>query len=410
MQKNILKKGVTAVLSLTMVLSMGATAFAYTTPGTVASATTNKATLSVGKTLHNTTGKLSAQSFNFKLTPVEAKDGRTMKAITDIPKPTKDTVTIDFSKTEVAKKNELTKGTTFESMTYTKPGYYMYKINEVIPAVKAPGVTYDETSYFVVVYVTEKTDAQGNTTNDVEVKSITSWHNDKDQSNQKPDLTEIAKNSDGATAMQTVTGTDKSVSFGKVNYTKFVNQTASLDVVITKNVKGNLGDRNYDFSFTTKLEGLNPGTEYDYVKTTQGGTAQPATTFTADPDGKATLTYTLKDDENIKINQIPVASTYQTTEAASNHIAKYDITSSSNTAVIKSNAKANTGQDTVCATETEVVDAQDGTVTILFTNTRNLNTITGVPGMDIIVMGVAAMFVMMGIFSVKKKHAYEDLD
>lgn len=416
MQKNILKKGAVFALTVAIVLSTSVASFAaqkaYTTPDTVAKTSTNKATLSVGKTLHNTTGKLSAQSFNFKIAAVEAKDGRNMNEIAKsaMPMPAKDTVTIDFSKAEVANKTELTKGTNFADITFTKPGYYMYKINEVVPAVKAPGVTYDETSYFVVVYVTEKTDDKDDTTNDVEVNSITSWHNDKDKSDQKPNLTEIAKTPDGATSMQTVTGTDKTVSFGKVNYTKFVNQTASLDVVVSKNVKGNLGNRDYDFQFTTELAGLNPGTEYTYEKTTQGGTTEAAVKFTADPEGNATLSYVLKDDESIKINQIPVASTYKTTEDASNHIASYEITSTKNEAVIAKATATNDAQDTACATEVETVDATDGTVTVAFTNTRNLNTITGVPGMNFIVTGLAAVLVMMGIFTVRRKHSYEDAE
>ena len=415
MKKNsILKKGAIFVLSAVMALGTCAVSFAAPSAN-VGTAATNKATLSVGKTLYNqyngaSAGKLSAQSFDFTIEAVEAKDGRDMStiAVGSIPMPAATTVTIPFTTDDVKDQAKVTKGTSFAEITYTTPGYYLYKINEVILGTKVPGVTYDETSYFVCVYVVEDVDASGNTENGVYVKEITSWHNDKASEAAKPDLSEIAWTTDnGGTAASTVNATDESVTFGKVNYTKFVNQTASADFVVTKNVKGNLGDRNFAFAFTTALEGLNPGTTYTYTKTSQDASTADVT-FTADAQGKATLNYTLKDDEQIIVKDVPIGTKYTTTEAANAQKASYAVTGTGTTPVIASASKANAAPQAALATAQETVDVADGTVTQAFTNTRDLATITGVPGMNYIVYGLAALMVVMGAaFILRRKHSYD---
>lgn len=411
MSKGIFKKSVVAVLALAMVIS--SCVMAYAAPPEIGTAVTNKATLSVGKTLYNPNGKLSSQSFNYKIEKVEAKDGRTMQALTanEIPMPANDVVTINFTTDDVKDKTKVTKGTNFGEMTYTKPGYYLYKIYEQVPADadKVPGVTYDETSYFICVYVVENVDGNGNTQDSVKVQEITSWHNDKGSSANKPNLSEIAKVTDnGGSAAQTVAGDAEGVSFGKVNYTKFVNQTASSDVIVSKNVKGNLGDRDYAFAFTTVLEALNPGTTYTYTKTAQNGTTSDVT-FTADTNGAATLEYTLKDDEQIRILDIPVGTTYLTTEAASNHIASYALSGTEQTPVLVTASQTNPAQDTALSCAKETVDVADGVVTEAFTNTRNLTTITGVPGMDVIAYALAAALIMLAGTVLLRRKYEEDI-
>lgn len=406
----VFKKIAAVALSAGMIAASCVTSFAAPAT-TVGTTSTNKATIAVGKTLYNPKGKLSAQSFNFKIEAVEAADGRTMKtiAVKDIPMPTaeKATATIPFSTAEVKDKTKVTKGANFGEITYTKPGYYMYKVSEVIPESKVAGVTYDETSYFVCVYVTEKTDANGNTTNDVEVKEITSWHNDKASNTAKPNVTDIAKTVDNnGNAATSVTADDEKVTFGKVNYTKFVNQTASADIIVTKNVQGNLGDRDYDFEFTTTFAGLNPGSTYKCTKTSQASETSDVS-ITADTAGKATLTYTLKDDENMHIQDLPIGAKYTTTEAASNHIASYKLSGTGAAPVIVSGAKANPAQNAQLACSEETVDVEDGTITEAFTNTRNLTTITGVPGMDYIAYGVAGILVL-GIALMIRRRRYSD--
>jgi hypothetical protein len=50
--------------------------------------------------------------------------------------------------------------------------------------------------------------------------------------------------------------------------------------------------------------------------------------------------------------------------------------------------------DRALATGTETVDRYDGTVTVQYTNNRDLATITGVPGLDFMAWGAAAMILM----------------
>lgn len=416
MKSNLFKKAASVILATGMIMASCAVSFAAQgdVATTIGTKSTNKATLAVGKTLYNPKGKLSAQSFSFSMEAVEAADGRTMASIPvkDMPMPAEagNKATISFSAADIADKTKLTKGAEFGEMTFTKPGYYMYKISENIPAEKVAGVTYDESSYFVVVYVTEKTDADNNTTNDVEVKEITSWHNDKASDANKPNLTDIAKTTDNnGNAAATVGSDDENVTFGKVNYTKFVNQTASADVEVTKNVQGNLGNRDYDFSFTTAITGLNPGSTYSCEKTDQAGKTT-TTTEKADAQGTITPSYTLKDDEKMVFRDLPIGAKYTTTEAASNHIASFKVTGTGNAPVIVTNAKANTAQDTELACSEETVDTADGTITEAFTNTRNLTTITGVPGMDYIAYGVAGILLVgVAMMIRRRKTSEEDL-
>lgn len=98
---------------------------------------------------------------------------------------------------------------------------------------------------------------------------------------------------------------------------------------------------------------------------------------------------------------------YTTTEAASNHIASYKLSGTGAAPVIVSGAKANPAQNAQLACSEETVDVEDGTITEAYTNTRNLTTITGVPGMDYIAYGVAGILVL-GIALMIRRRRYSD--
>lgn len=285
---------------------------------------------------------------------------------------------------------------------FRRAGYYLYKLTEEgSDPEKVPGVTYDDHSYFVAVYVTNKTDDAGNTEDGVYVHNITSYRNESGKENYQPNLSDISGITDngGTDAAENVrenlakVGTSDGEHPNRLEAYRFWNDAHVQDLVITNNVKGNLGDRNKAFEFQVKLSGLEPGTAYtteeaaadtgdrtgDGVNAVRAsvGTIQ-GKTLVSDDSGKAEFTVRLKDDEKFVLNGLPVSASYQVTEQASDHIASYRISGSGKTPEIQNKMKDNDIKDKALSTETERVDEADGTVTVAFINERNLATVTGV--------------------------------
>ena len=218
---------------------------------------------------------------------------------------------------------------------FRQAGYYLYKLTEEgSDPEKVPGVTYDDHSYFVAVYVTNKTDDAGNTEDGVYVHNITSYRNESGKENYQPNLSDISGITDngGSDATENVrenlakVGTSDGEHPNRLEAYRFWNDAHVQDLVITNNVKGNLGDRNKAFEFQVKLSGLEPGTAYtteeaaadtgdrtgDGVNVVRAsmGTIQ-GKTLVSDDSGKAEFTVRLKDDEKIVLNGLPVSASYQ---------------------------------------------------------------------------------------------------
>lgn len=400
---------------------------------------------------------------------------------------------------------------------YTKAGYYVYKVNEVND--KATGVTYDKDGYYVVVYVANKVDEKGNTTNGVYVSDITVWQNDalssiknlndgneikdpdigtNEDANEKVSNNDGTAHTDGSYTESTKgkvkeseetpgtdgdpdnpgggdRGTGESTGPNKIGV-NFDNLSSSNDVVISKNVKGSLGDNTKLFRFKVELSGLVGGTTYQLSSGTLQGdgtfkygrgdeskvraiqedetgddaksetktftASNPEATDTINPlkDGTATFTCWLKDDESLKIEGLPVGATYKVTEAASDHIADLkaegtgvsekeayaapDRDKNSNNKVKETSGAAiiatgtdgngiakNTEKNTALSTETETVNATDGEVTVAYTNTRNLQTQTGIPDMAIpfVGAGIAALIALLATKRRKNKSTLAEM-
>ena len=315
------------------------------------------------------------------------------------------------------------------NIRFTKAGYYMYKVSETDSASDGvPGVQYDDSSYYVAVYVCNRTDSEGNTLPGVYVHNITSFRNSPD-SDYQPDFSDIQNITDnGGTAAGSNTyeqfektgkstetpGEDPETGLptgpDKLEAYKFWNDQTTHDVVITNNVSGNLGDITKEFEFTVTLEGLAPGETYttdtpaeyktdkketsegaDLVSVSKGNINAGAGTFTADDQGKAEFVIKLKDDEVFVMNALPAGATYKAEEHASDHIASYEVSSTGDKAVISKTSDANATDQKSLGTATETVDGisnvqgrkanenDDQTVTIAFNNQRNLATVTGIP-------------------------------
>ena len=477
-----LKKAAVVAMGVAMCLTMSVTSFADV--GTAGDSATRNGkadplqapsskvgTVTLGKILTvNQANKFpNIEDFNFEVTAVKAWDnsnvatGENGKAIapTAMPMPkaktdahqtvtlngTKATVTVGNFKDDKATNKDDKNGesptvktrTNDLEFTFAKAGYYVYKVTETgsTPA-NVSGVTYDDHSYFIVFYVTNTQDEAGNTTDKVYVHNITSYRNTKD-SDYKPDLSEIAVTSDGKVAKDNnrdnleKVGISTSEHPNKLAAYRFWNDSDTHDVVISKNVKGSLGDKTKEFEFTVALTGLEHGVTYttniateegqstkgaQIISATAGTVDTAAQTFTTDEQGNATFLVKMSDDAQIVLNALPRGANYTVTEAESDHVASYALTSqkmdgnkavANDGATIAGAAKANKTKGAL-ATENETVDAADGTVTVAYTNTRDITPPTGVAGgMAFGAMALALVGAMV-VFRRRKNGEISDME
>lgn len=363
----------------------------------------------------------------------------------------------------------------FGDIEYDTAGYYLYRMTETgslknadsSPQTDVPGVSYDESSYYVVVYVVNNIDEDGDTEQGVHVESVTAWHNSKSAADQDseivPNLKDIAlhgrgNGDDGSgdnngspagandTYGQNPAGEQRWDGLGKVGRSdqpsegdvnnengddrnvldayKFWNSQEMHDVLLTKNVKGNLGDITKQFEFTVTMTGLEKGGSYVIEKTGQPAVAQipeenggkgsvddqaSGTTVTADQTGEAVFLVKMSDDQGIRLCDIPAGASYQVSEAASNHEPSYRITSTNTSSaegespVIESaSGSTDNEKETALATSEESVDSTDGDITIAYTNERNLETITGIPDM-VICFAAIAVIALAALASLRKR-------
>lgn len=457
------------------------------------------------------------------------------------------------------------------AFTFTKAGYYMYKIEEVgskqnggtdsLSSLRkdVPGVDYDNNSYYVVFYVcnreavadvannqygqgTQKGDTVGqegylNTVNNdgsqtknasadgVYVHTITSWTNQyqnaaagKDTTDYKPDntmrtsddladtqnwLNDLMESQDVDARYNTSYGDgghDAALNTGKVdNNDKGLNDThpgktngktstndgpstvthdnlgkvgistpenpnfleayrmwnaqTTHDIVLRKNVTGNLGDLTKEFEFDITLSGLEanqtyttnvPAGETDedtrdtvyandttsasvkmYDMTPASCLAADGKSFTTDSTGAVKFSVKLKDDDVLVINSLPRSAAYQITEHASDHVAQFNIvstnTSTETPAVFTETGHTpggndaehlgqfNTDANTELSTEVEFVDRYDGTVVITYQNNRDLATLTGIAGLDYMVYAAAlAVLSLISFAVIRRRREYAE--
>ena len=375
------------------------------------------------------------------------------------------------------------------------------------------GVDYDNNSYYVVFYVCNREAAsdsgadeygrgtkKGDTDTGVYVHTITSWTN-KTDTDHKPDNTmrtsdglADAKNwlndlmqsqdvdskysteyGDGGHPAKPNTGrVDNNKSSepsdvthdntGKVGISspdepdfleayRMWNGQITHDLVLKKEVTGNLGDLSKDFVFTVALTGLEADQTYTtdipagstedasaagdatndvttagvklYDMVPQECLAADGKSFTADGTGSVKFKVKLKDDDVLVLNALPMNASYQITEEASDHVAQYNIVSTNKNgkAVFSETGhtpggdddahlgKANADAGTALSTETEFVDRFDGTVTIVYRNNRDIATLTGIAGLDYAVYAAAvAALSAMALFIIRRRREYAEED
>ena len=157
-----------------------------------------------------------------------------------------------------------------------------------------------------------------------------------------------------------VTGTLDANKTEAVNITNSWTPTVNgRDIVVKKALTGRYTTvPDTAFSFTASFDGLTASALY-YASESNGSSL----TFTADSNGASSVAFSLKANETITFENIPVGATYQIQENAGKYIPSYQI--ETNKAVAKSSAAASENASLTTARET-VDDEENATVT--FTN------------------------------------------
>lgn len=193
----------------------------------------------------------------------------------------------------------------FSSVTFTEPGVYRYVITE-LETTGAKAVTYDtqaDTPGSKVRYL------------DVYVEDVNNAL--KVSSYVMHETTAVVPNGDSDNKAD-----DKSSSY--------VNEISTKDLEFGKEVTGNQGSKDKYFLFTLNITNAQANTTYSVDLTS--AEASPAKTdatkydtmtnpssFTTDGDGKATVTFYLKDGQYIKIPGLPDGYGYALTEDAEDY-------------------------------------------------------------------------------------------
>lgn len=246
-----LKKFFAGVLAAAMMLTVGATAAFATEPAadtTTGSSQTVPADIDLGikKNYKVEKGTAPKEDFTFSVTYVPVKSKPYTTAYTGYdgtytqPVASK-TATASFKNNMDAKAENYQEslGIKISDFSLPKgPGKYCFEIKENVPTNKTPGVTYDETTRYLVITVANNNDLTGYV-----------YYAQLYDSSYSP----AASIKDKATGTK-VPGDNA-----------FTNTYTANNVVISKDIKGSLSDLAAKFNFTVKLSYANGKTAGQYV-------------------------------------------------------------------------------------------------------------------------------------------------
>lgn len=321
-------------------------------------------------------GLVTSEKYRFTLIPVKGwaneaestfANGQELRA-SDIPMP-EGTDGESGNKT-IEMQGELDEETgSFGRIRFDKTGWFMYRIIEDIPAKRTPGIKYDETSYYVIVYVVR-------TDSGIRVSDVTAWHNNKDSNKDLPELSDISRLMDSE---QGVTASGQK-EYGKAAHGEhditvpFWNSAEKSTLIVRKNVTGSLGDRTKQFKFRLLITGLIPNAEYTALS--DGAIPDKGFDedfhFVADAKGKATVDFLMADDVSIEFENLTAGSSYYVIESVCNHIGSYEIRERGEVVGTGANQAKN------MATIVPKREMKSGVTTeVIFQNDRNIATVTG---------------------------------
>ena len=162
-----------------------------------------------------------------------------------------------------------------------------------------------------------------------------------------------------STALERVDSNEEAV----VTFTNTLTKSESIKV--KKLVNGTEADKLESFNFVLTMDNLEPYGKYD---TSIGR-------FVADEDGWLQKEFSLKDNEEVVIENLPIGATYQVTEKKNHLAASYSIEDANGLDLINLTDNQNEEKSKDLSTAVETVNEGED-VTITFTNTRNTVLIT----------------------------------
>ena len=227
---------------------------------------------------------------------------------------------------------------------YTQPGIYHYTVKEEIPTTQYDGITYDTNTYNLYVFV-----VTGD--NGIEVDKI---------------------------IMTNPAGTSKVEGFTN-DYGKTYNKTH--DVIITKNVTGNMGETNKEFKFDIKVTSAHEE-YYKVVYSVDGTAAKEQTVWVKSNDATATQV-SIMHNGYIHIYGLSENDTYVVTE--------HDYTADGYETFVK----YGDAEKTKTATATAKVTSDNSAVEV-----ENNKTTTSPTGVIMNIAPYALMVVLAGAFAV----------
>lgn len=283
-----MKKALSLILALVMLMSFSAVAFADGATTTLE----DTETVDIIKAF-NVDAPINAQTFNFKV-EFDASSSSYDTTTYTLPDYTK-TFSISFAAIE--SKSDNTASYTYTLPALNRTGTYVYKITEQVPASKVGGVEYDTTAVYMVITVL---------TDGTNFFRYVSLHEDSATGNK------LGATDPAFTNAYKATSEDPQPNPDPENPDPSPNVTTSLS--LKKEVGGNSGDKGKYFDFTVTFT-LPEGTVAPHNVMITGGTDTSNPESASYVNGVATVSLKLKDNDTITFGSVPVGTSYAITES-----------------------------------------------------------------------------------------------
>lgn len=284
-----LKKFFAGVLAAAMMLTVGATAAFATAPEYTT--TPDNVDLGIMKNYKVEKGTAPKEDFTFSVT-YKADKSKPYGTYTQPEASKSKTASFDSNMDAKADAYQASLGIKISDFSLPKgPGKYCFEIKENVPTNKTPGVTYDETIRYLVITVANNDALDGGCVYFAQLYDDT----------YAP-----------ATSIK-----DKATGTKVPGDNAFTNTYTANNVVISKDIKGGLGDLAAKFNFTVKLSYANGKTAGQYVgaKVTEyNGETAGITNQVWAIDGTAEHNISLGRNQSITLTNLPEGVTVTVVE------------------------------------------------------------------------------------------------